>query len=135
MKRFLLLFVLLFTALAFCQSSREQAATDAATNWLKLTDAGLYNVSWDAAAPLFQNAVTKERWSQALRGVRTPLGNALSRRVKSAKYTTTLPGAPDGEYVVIQFETSFENKSSAIETVTPMLAKDGTWRVSGYFIR
>ena len=46
-----------------------------------------------------------------------------------------MPGAPDGEYVVIQFETSFENKKHAIETVTPMMDKDGTWRVSGYYIR
>ncbi len=48
---------------------------------------------------------------------------------------TSLPGAPDGEYVVISYETSFTNKKSAIETVTPMLDKDGKWRVSGYFIK
>jgi hypothetical protein len=47
----------------------------------------------------------------------------------------SLPGAPDGEYVVIQFKTAFENKKFAIETVTPMLDGDGKWRVSGYFIR
>ncbi len=44
-------------------------------------------------------------------------------------------GAPDGEYVVIQFETSFEHKRSAIETVTPMMDRDGKWRVSGYYIK
>ncbi len=48
---------------------------------------------------------------------------------------TSLPGAPDGEYVVIQIQTSFENKKSAVETITPMLDKDGRWRVSGYQIR
>jgi hypothetical protein len=37
--------------------------------------------------------------------------------------------------VVITFETAFENKASAVETVTPMLEKDGKWRVSGYFIK
>ncbi|MGB3565135.1 MAG: DUF4019 domain-containing protein, partial [Thermoanaerobaculia bacterium] len=64
-----------------------------------------------------------------------PLGKVLSRKVKSKQYATSLPGAPDGEYVVIQFETSFENKTTAIETVTPMKDEDGKWRVSGYFIR
>jgi hypothetical protein len=48
---------------------------------------------------------------------------------------TSLAGAPDGEYVVIQYETSFENKKSSIETVTPMLDKDGKWRVSGYYVK
>ncbi|HEX3698552.1 MAG TPA: DUF4019 domain-containing protein [Polyangia bacterium] len=33
---------------------------------------------------------------------------------------TTLPGAPDGKYVVIQFATSFERKKEAVETITPM---------------
>jgi hypothetical protein len=37
--------------------------------------------------------------------------------------------------VVIQFNTRFENKAAAIETVTPMHEKDGSWRVSGYFIK
>jgi hypothetical protein len=58
-----------------------------------------------------------------------------ARKVKSATFARTLPGAPDGEYVVIQFESQFENKAAAIETVTPMHDKDGTWRVSGYFIK
>jgi hypothetical protein len=45
------------------------------------------------------------------------------------------PGVPDGEYVVIQYEVSYENKKAAVETVTPMLDKDGKWRVAGYFMR
>jgi hypothetical protein len=59
----------------------------------------------------------------------------VARKLKSKQYTRTLPGAPDGEYVVIQYETTFENKQSATETVTPMLDKDGVWRVSGYYIK
>jgi predicted SnoaL-like aldol condensation-catalyzing enzyme len=59
----------------------------------------------------------------------------ISRKVKSATYTTSLPGAPDGQYVVIQFNTSFENKKSRVETVTPRMDSDGKWRVSGYYIK
>jgi len=29
----------------------------------------------------------------------------------------------------------FEKKKAAVETVTPMMDRDGTWRVSGYFIK
>ena len=53
----------------------------------------------------------------------------------SKKLHTSLPGAPDGQYVVIQFKSSFTNKKTTIETVTPMLDKDGKWRVSGYYIK
>jgi hypothetical protein len=58
----------------------------------------------------------------------------ISRDVISSDYHTTLPGAPDGEYIVIRFKTAFENKSESIETVTQI--KDGDqWKVSGYFIK
>ncbi len=48
---------------------------------------------------------------------------------------TSLPGVPDGDYVVIQYEASFENKRSAVETITPVLDEDGAMRVAGYYIR
>lgn len=70
-----------------------------------------------------------------MQAVREPLGKLLSRNVLNKAYKSSLPGAPDGEYVVIQFETSFENKKAAVETVTPMMDKDGIWRVSGYYIK
>jgi hypothetical protein len=110
-------------------------AQAAAKSWLALTDNAKYGQSWDEAASFFKGAVTKAGWEKAIKGVRAPLGAVRSRKVKSANFTRTLPGAPDGEYVVIQFEAQFENKAAAIETVTPMLDKDRTWRVSGYFIK
>jgi len=70
-----------------------------------------------------------------MKSFRKPLGMVISRKVMTSQYMNSLPGAPDGEYVVIQYKTSFENKNSAIETVTPMLDNDGIWRVSGYFIK
>ena len=84
---------------------------------------------------MFKAAVSQEQWVQMLKATRAPLGKVISRKVKSAVYKTSLPGAPDGKYVVIQYESSFEHKASAIETVTPLLGDDGQWRVSGYYIR
>lgn len=117
------------------QADKEEFAVAAAESWLKLVDEGNYAESWRAAAQYFKRAVNQEQWEQSIQGVRKPLGRMTSRRLKSKNHTTALPGAPDGEYVVVQFETSFENKESAIETITPMLDKDGQWRVSGYYIK
>jgi hypothetical protein len=89
----------------------------------------------EEAAEYFRNAVKPEQWEQAVRVVRQPLGNLVSSEVKSATYKTTLPGVPDGEYVVIEFETAFENKKAVVETVTPMMDEGGKWRLSGYFIK
>ena len=113
----------------------EEKALEAAKKWLDLTDKGEYAKSWETAAEYFKGAVSEEQWKQAMSAVRKPLGEVKSRELKSKQYAATLPGAPDGEYVIIQFDTSFENKKNAVETITPMLDKDGQWRVSGYFIK
>ena len=116
-------------------SGKEAAAVSAAEKWLATVDAGKYAASWKEAAEFFRNAVKPEQWEQSMQSARKPLGKLISRKVQTKIYKTSLPGAPDGEYVVIQLETSFENKKTAIETVTPMMDKDGNWRVSGYYIK
>ena len=109
-------------------------AHKSADKWLNLIDRSEYSNSWSETASYFQNNVAIEEWKSTVRGLKQPLGNVLSREVASMQYTTTLPGSPDGEYVVIEYNTSFENKKSAVETVTPMLDPDGKWKVAGYYI-
>jgi len=132
--------VLLFLVLsrgvcAHAQQKPEQLAQQSAESWLALVDSGKYAESWQESASLFKSHVSKEDWQKMLHASRDPLGTMLSRKVKSATYAKMLPGAPDGEYVVIQYQSSFEYKQSAVETITPMLDKDGQWRVSGYFLK
>lgn len=113
---------------------RVQKAQSAAEEWLKLVDSGDYDQSWQKTSQMFKSHVTREQWTKTAQATRSPFGQVLSRKVRKATYTDHLPGAPDGDYVVIQYETSFEHKKAAVETVTPML-DDGEWKVSGYFIR
>lgn len=113
----------------------EKAAVSAADAWLKVVDAGKYADSWTEGASYFKGAITQDAWKAAVTGVRGPLGKVASRKVKSKTYAEKLPGAPDGKYVVIQYDTKFENKADSIETVTPTLDKDGKWRVSGYYLK
>jgi len=120
---------------ALAQQKPEELAEQSSGTWLSLNDSGKYADSYDQAAAYFKNAVTSDQWQQSMHAVRDSLGKVHSRTLKTATYTKSLPGAPDGEYVVIQYESSFEHKQSAIETVTPMLDTDGKWRVSGYFIK
>lgn len=113
----------------------ERAAESSAQSWLGLVDAGRYGDSWDAAAAAFKAAVSRSQWEAAVEKVRNPLGKVISRKLRGAQYMTELPNAPAGEYVVIQYDTSFEKKPGAIETITPAKQGDGSWRVAGYYIR
>jgi hypothetical protein len=132
-----LLFMLLLGVcpIVHAQQRAEQLAQQSAESWLALVDSGKYGESWEQASQFFKAAVTREQWQTALRASRDPLGKVVSRDLKSATFRKTLPGAPDGEYVVIQYDSSFEREKAAVETITPMLDKDGKWRVTGYYIK
>lgn len=122
-------------AALFASPTAEQEAQKAAEAWLALVDSGKYGESWDAAAAYFKKQVPRKRWIQMIGQVREPLGTAESRALSVARRTTSLPGAPDGDYVVMQYKTGFARKKAAVETITPMKDPDGVWRVSGYFIK
>lgn len=114
---------------------KTDGAVKAAEAWLALVDAGDFAASWAEAAPFFKEKVPEDTWVTMVASVRKPLGEVKSRKLDSAMFTTTLPGAPEGEYVVIQFKTDFAGKPESVETVTPMKDAKGVWRVSGYYIR
>ncbi len=118
----------------FADEAKEAAARQSAIVWLALLDNERYEASWKAAASVFRSRIDSAKWAKLAASVRAPLGAFVERHLASATYTTTLPGAPDGEYVVLQFQTRFANKAEAVETVTPMM-DDGQWRVAGYYIR
>lgn len=110
-------------------------ATEAAQQWLSLADAGRYDATYSAAAPAFQAAITQPAWESAVQGVRKPLGEVKRRTLKSATFQKDLPGAQPGEYVIVVYDTEFAGRPMAAETVVPMRAADGSWKVSGYFVR
>jgi hypothetical protein len=129
---------LLFAAISLGSASAQAsnlAAQAAAESWLGLVDGQRYAESWQAAATFFKNAITQQRWQAAVQTVRSPFGSLTSRAVTSTASARTLPGAPDGEYVVLQFDTTFERKAMALETVSLVLEADGHWRVVGYFVK
>ena len=117
------------------QSAQTGPAEASASAWLSLVDTQNYGASWDQASGFFRGKISREQWSEAARGARTPFGELQKRTLKSATAATTLPGAPDGEYVVVQFNSAFQHKAAAIETVTVTHDADRVWRVVGYFIR
>ena len=102
--------------------------------WLEQLDAKSWNESWKGTGKLFQSNLTQEQWSKTAQAVRDPFGVVISRHILGVTKTTTLPGAPYGEYGVLTYSAVFTNKASAVETV--VLIRDGEqWKIVGYFIR
>lgn len=136
MKQFLFL-ILLASVIGINAQSKEELrdadAIEAVTGWLKIVDQGEYEKSWKEGAAIFQKAVSADQWKSAVENAREPFGKLIEREVKNKKFSTSIPGMPDGDYYSIEFSSSFENKNEAIETVGAMV-DDGKWKVIGYFI-
>jgi hypothetical protein len=113
---------------------KTQAAEQAAADWLKFMDFDAYARGWWQASSRLKAIITQGNFEQKLRATRTPLGVVRSRQLKSVEYKRQMPRLPEGEYVLILYNTSFEHKKVAIETVLLELEKDGHWRVAGYSI-
>jgi hypothetical protein len=120
---------------ALAQDPQATAAQAAAREWLALADRADAQASWNAAGKKFQAAMPATGWADALAKARTPLGSLKSRTIFKTDFTKSFPGAPDGDYALIVYTTSFANKAEGHETLTLERESDGKWRVVGYFIR
>ena len=120
---------------ALAQDPRATAAQKEARSWLELTDRGDALASWRATGKQFQNSISADKWADSLKQVRSPLGAAVERTLLSTEFATSFQGAPDGDYVLLVFRSSFAKKIDSGETVTLEHEADGAWRVIGYLIR
>jgi hypothetical protein len=125
----------LFQSVARAQDQAKADAQKAADQWLALVDAGKYGESWDEAASSFKSAVTRSDWIKQVEAARKPAGKLISRKVAKSDLVKDPPNSPPGQYVGIEYQSSFQNVKSAVETVVPMLDKDGKWRVTGYIVK
>lgn len=105
-----------------------------AREWLGLVDTHQWARSWDTAGGEFKSHISSPDWELKVRPVRVPLGAVSARALASVAKETALPGAPPGQYEILQFATSFANKPNSVETVTLVHEPEG-WKVIGYFIK
>jgi len=119
---------------AGAQSAPTQAAAvSAAQEWVAFVDAKNWTESWRTAAAIFKSQASAEQFAVAVTPVREPLGAVVTRVLRSATPTNALPGAPAGEYQLIEFQTRFAERE-VVETVI-LIREGASWRVAGYLIR
>jgi hypothetical protein len=112
----------------------EQAAERQALGFLGYLDHGRYADSYAYTGMLIRAQLDRDSFARQIEKTRAGTGALLSRELIDVSYTTTVAGAPEGEYVVLHYGASFANRQEAEETVILAFAK-GYWRVSGYYIK
>ncbi|MBS0425263.1 MAG: DUF4019 domain-containing protein [Proteobacteria bacterium] len=137
MKRLLVLLLLLFCASAAIaqESNILEKVESSARSWLGLIDSGKYKESWENASPLFKEKTAEGAWVKSITAIRTPRGAVNARYIATAGSTKSLSGLPDGDYVVLQFYTTFAEKGLALETITLAKMQNDAWQIAAYEIK
>jgi hypothetical protein len=137
MKRLMVLLLLLFCvgAVHAQESNILEKVESSARSWLGLIDSGNYKESWENASPLFKEKTAEAAWIKSITAIRTPRGAVNARYIATAGSAKSLSGLPDGEYVVLQFYTTFAEKGLALETITLTKAQDDAWQIAAYEIK
>ncbi len=138
MKKQFVALLLLF----FCTSVIYAADSDilekverSARSWLELVDNNEYVESWRSSSAELRQVTSESDWVRSITSIRAPLGSAGNRYIATAGQTTSLSKLPDGEYVVLQFYTTFANKGLTMETIALAKQQDETWLVAEYTVK
>jgi hypothetical protein len=115
-------------------ASDELAAQRQALGFLNYLDQGRFADSYAYTGMLIRAQLDRDAFSTQIQKTRAGTGALQSRELIDAGYTTTVQGAPEGQYVVLHYHASFANRQDAVETLYLTLAK-GYWRVVGYNIK
>ncbi len=130
--------VMLAFVLGACSESNpeaERSAYEASKPWIALMDDGEYEKCWDEAAPWFREEVaSRDMWIDKAHETRDPLGEMKFRELRTTTYATNPIGAPDGEYTVVVYSSSWD-AGSIYETVSMQRQRDGSWGVVGYHVK
>jgi hypothetical protein len=128
----LLLTCMLCALPAAAQDPRAGVAQSTARAWLELVDKGDADASWNASGAKFKEAFPLDKWREALKLYRAPMGAFESRTAVATTFNKDIPDLPSGEYANVQFRTNFSNKVDAHESISLERSADGTWVVIGY---
>ena len=103
-----------------------QAAAD---EWKTMVDAGTWDQAWDSAGSAFKSMITREYWRGLMAG-RAVHGHVMASRLQGSG-PLALPGFPDGQYWVFQYQVEFRNGSTGSDMVA-VRSEAGRWRVASY---
>jgi len=111
-----------------------EAATQVAAGWLAALDSRRYAEGYESLAPALKASMRLAAFEHSTYTVRVPLGALRQRVVKSAAPIQSPVEATKGDYIVVEYTSSFEGLAGTAESV--LLAKqDGKWHPFSYSVK
>lgn len=106
-----------------------------AKDYVDGVDKGEYDQSWSKSDTVFQNTIPQNEWKDFLTELRKRTGKVVSRRLKDQNPAWNPRGLPEGAYMVIIYNTSFQNLPNVEELLTLRKGPDKKWRVLTYEVK
>ena len=103
----------------------RQQATGTARRFLEHLDRQEVETAWLLMTPHFRDLHDALTWQEEQQTLRRVYGPLISRSSKAFSCQETFYHAPDGNYAIVQFDSTFQNKRKAIETVILDLREPG----------
>ena len=98
-------------------------------DWLSLVDSGSYSQTWNDLSDVYQSSLTKDDWVNSLNSYHKSLGKLTKRK---QQYVTKSSDPSIGDYLIFQYQSSFEKKKLVNEAVSVIKGRDGNWKILGY---
>jgi len=111
------------------RGAEAQAAADA---WLASFDTGDAGDNWLQSAGIFKERVKQDDWQKKVEDQRTQFGRLKTRTLKGMGFTRQMDNAPDGEYFVMRYLSTYAKKDNVVEILVPTRDRDGNWKIANY---
>lgn len=108
-----------------------EQAQPVVAEFLALIDDGKYSESWESLAHLVRDKVNQKEWLEKLDKARSRSGGLVQRVQTSARSATALKDSPEGEYIILSYESDFQSAEDVSEYVAVMREGD-SWKVASY---
>lgn len=93
-----------------------------------------YRSAYANASPILRLSFKQDTWIEQQSLSFQLLGKALKRQLMTVRSRESYPGLPDGNYLIVSYQTQTEYKSGAIEVLL-LKEQDEGWQVCKYSIR
>lgn len=103
-----------------------------ADSLLVLVDNESYAESWNLFADMFRSQVDRVQLGSGISAARSQVNPLSDQELISIEYTTDLPRAMPGEYVVFTFRSRSGSGARISESVMVIHEDDGSWAIMGY---
>lgn len=123
----------LFASQSYSQENNKEydAVIRNAEKFLLLIDENKYQETWEWLSSNVKKTMTEEQWIADLKGFRKPLGDLLQRKLL---HVTESYDEDIGNYLIIQYESSFETKKTKGEAVSVIRDSKNGFKILGYSI-